>query len=71
MSLASSTLCFTYQYPLYFGDGSTSNFEIQSLAVDTSGNLAFGGLGYLSASSNKVPLVGYINGTLNRVVWAF
>jgi hypothetical protein len=57
---------------LYFGDGSTSNFYIYSLAIDSSGNLAFGGMGYLdSSANNEVPIVGYINGTLNRLAWAF
>ncbi len=63
--------CYTnqLQFALTFGDKVTAPYIIRVIRADTSGNIAFGGIGYKSSTIKNVGIVGYYAEAIHRVVW--
>ncbi len=51
------------------GDGSTADAIVYAFDIDSSSNVAFGGLGYQSDSNKDKPMLGYLNFLDNEVKW--
>ena len=60
------------QFPLYFGDGTTADFKITSIDVNSPETIiVFGGVGYVNGSFTNLPMVGAYTkqGTTSKVSW--